>query len=165
MRDLFTKFGGHRQAAGVTLPAAELERFRTRFHEFATGKLSGEDLRPLHTVDAEASFAELSEGCVQQILSLGPFGFGNPAPLFYSGAAEVAAPPKVITEGKHFNVPLRQNGRLLYVKAWNYGERLELLQAGRKLDVLFQIEDDPLSRKRGYGSWCLSLKDVRTCAQ
>jgi single-stranded-DNA-specific exonuclease len=164
MGDLFTKFGGHRQAAGLTLRSCELERFRSRFHEFAAGKLTGEDRRPLHTVDAEASFAELSEDCVQQILSLGPFGFGNLAPTFYCGEAEVAGPPKVITEGKHFNVPLRHDGRLLYVKAWNYGERLDLLQAGRKLDVLFQVEDDPLSRKRGYGSWCLSLKDVRECA-
>jgi single-stranded-DNA-specific exonuclease len=163
MRDLFTKFGGHRQAAGLTLRSSDLERFRGRFHDFAAGKLTGDDLRPLHTVDAEASFAELSEGCVQQILSLGPFGFGNPAPTFYCGEAEVAGPPKVITEGKHFNIPLRHDGRLLYVKAWNYGERLDLLQAGRKLDVLFQVEDDPLSRKRGYGSWCLSLKDVREC--
>jgi single-stranded-DNA-specific exonuclease len=164
MRDLFTKFGGHRQAAGLSLPACELENFRSRFHAFAAGKLSGDDLRPLHAVDAEASFAELSEGCVRQILSLGPFGFGNPAPLLFCGAAEVAGPPRVITEGKHFNVPLRHNGRLLFVKAWNYGERSELFQPGRKLDVLIQIEDDPLSRRRGYGSWCLSLKDVRVCA-
>jgi single-stranded-DNA-specific exonuclease len=164
MRELFTKFGGHRQAAGLSLPAGELDNFRSRFHEFAAAKLTTDDLRPLHAVDAEASFAELSEGCVREILSLGPFGFGNPAPLFYCAAAEVAGPARVITEGKHFNVPLRHNGRLLFAKAWNYGERTELFEPGRKLDVLFQIEDDPLSRKRGYGSWCLSLKDLRVSA-
>ena len=37
MPDLFTKFGGHRQAAGVTLDAARVEEFRERFRAFASG--------------------------------------------------------------------------------------------------------------------------------
>ncbi|HMF75539.1 MAG TPA: single-stranded-DNA-specific exonuclease RecJ [Bryobacteraceae bacterium] len=161
MPELFTKFGGHRQAAGLTLRASELAAFQQRFHEFAAGKLADHDLRPLYKVDAEASFTELSELCIQQILSLGPFGFGNPAPVFYCAGAEMAGPPKVLKEGKHFNLPLRQNGRLLFAKAWNFGDRPDLLQPGVKLDVLFQVEDDPLSRKRGYAAWCLSVKDLR----
>jgi single-stranded-DNA-specific exonuclease len=161
MPELFKKFGGHRQAAGLTLREAELAAFQRRFQEFAAGKLAGGDLRPLHRVDAEASFTELSELCIQQILSLGPFGLGNPMPVFYSAGAEVAGPAKALKEGKHFNVPLRQHGRLLYAKAWNFGDRAELLQPGTKLDVLFQVEDDPMSRKRGYAPWCLSIKDIR----
>lgn len=161
MPELFTKFGGHRQAAGLTLRASELASFEQRFHAFAADKLADDDLRPSYKADAQASFAELSELCIQQLLALGPFGFGNPAPLFYSPAAEVAGPPKVLKEGKHFTVPLRQDGRLLFVKAWNFGDRCDLLQPGVRLDVLFQVEDDPLSLKRGYAGWCLSLKDIR----
>ncbi|HEY1950325.1 MAG TPA: single-stranded-DNA-specific exonuclease RecJ [Bryobacteraceae bacterium] len=161
MPELFTKFGGHRQAAGLTLRASELTAFQQRFHIFAAGKLLDDDLRPLHRADAEASFAELSELCIQQILSLGPFGFGNPAPVFYCAGAEVAGPPKVLKEGKHFNVPLRHDGRMLYAKAWNFGDRSDLLEPGVKLDLLFQVEDDPFSRKRGYAAWCLSVKDLR----
>lgn len=161
MPDLFTRFGGHRQAAGLTLRSASVSEFQRRFDEFARSKLTPDDLRPQYTVDAAATFSELSEACVQQVLSLGPFGFGNPAPILICEDAEVAGPLKALKEGKHFSVPLRQNGRLLFCKAWNFGDRAGLLQPGAKLDVLFQIEDDPMSRKRGYGSWCLSLKDVR----
>jgi hypothetical protein len=57
---------------------------------------------------------------------------------------------------------LRQNGRTLFCKAWNFGDRAELFEPHRTLDVLLQIEDDPYSRKRGYGSWCVSLKDARS---
>jgi single-stranded-DNA-specific exonuclease len=161
MPELFTKFGGHRQAAGLTLHARNLAAFQQRFHVFASGKLLDEDLRPLHKADAEASFAELTEVCIQQILSLGPFGFGNPAPIFYCAGAEVAGPPKILKEGKHFNVPFRQHGRTLYAKAWNFGDRSDLLAPGTKVDLLFQVEDDPFSRKRGYAAWCLSVKDIR----
>jgi len=98
---------------------------------------------------------------VQQVLALGPFGFGNACPIFCARGAEVAGPPKALSGGKHFNVPLRHNGRLLFSKAWNFADRASFLEPGTKLDVLFQIEDDPMSRKRGYGSWCISIKDVR----
>jgi single-stranded-DNA-specific exonuclease len=164
MGDLFRKFGGHKQAAGLTLQADQLEEFRKRFAEFAAGRLTIDDLRPTYTVDVEAAFSELTEDCIRQVLSLGPFGFGNTAPIFLARDAEVAGPPKVLREGKHFSVPIRHNGRMLFCKAWNFGHKADLLTPGARLDVLFQIEDDPNSRKRGYGSWCVVLKDVKRSA-
>lgn len=161
MPDLFTKFGGHRQAAGLTLRATSVSEFERRFDTFARSKLTPGDLCPQYTIDAVAGFTELTEHCIRQILTLGPFGFGNPAPIFLCENVEVAGPPKALKEGKHFSVPLRNNGRLLFCKAWNFGDRADLFEPAAKLDILFQIEDDPMSRKRGYGSWCLSLKDAR----
>ncbi len=165
MPELFTRFGGHRQAAGLTLPSHRLEEFRARLERFAGDRLSFEDLRQEFAVDAEASFPELTESCVRQILALGPFGFGNVSPLFLARRTEVAGPAKLLKEGKHFSVPLRHQGKLLFCKAWNFGDRAHLFHPGAKIDVLFQVEDDPSSRKRGYGSWCLSLKDARTASE
>jgi single-stranded-DNA-specific exonuclease len=161
MPQLFKKFGGHRQAAGLTLAAGQLAEFEQRFADFAAARLSPEDLHPSYAVDAQVAFNELSEECVQQIFSLGPFGFGNASPTFFCEGAEVAAPPKVLTAGKHFSIALRHSGRALFAKAWNFGNRRDLIEPGRKVDVLFQIEDDPYSRKRGYPGWCLTLKDLR----
>ncbi|MDQ2712343.1 MAG: single-stranded-DNA-specific exonuclease RecJ [Acidobacteriota bacterium] len=165
MPELFTKFGGHRQAAGLSLRASDVETFRQRFHLFAADKLTAEDFRPRHNVDAQIALADLTERCVRQVLSLGPFGFGNPAPILCCADVQVAGPPRLIGSGKHFSVPLRQNGRTLFCKAWNFGDRIDSFQPGSALDVLLQIEDDPLSRKRGYGSWCLSLKDFKAKEQ
>ncbi len=161
MPELFSKFGGHRQAAGLTMSPDDLRTFRLRFGEIAAQRLDADDLRPQLTVDAEASFAELSDDCVQQVLALGPFGCGNPSPLLLVTGAEVAGPPRVIKEGKHFSVPLRQDGKVFHAKAWNFGDRADLFTPGTRLDGLFQLEDDPGSKKRGYRSWCLTLKDAR----
>jgi single-stranded-DNA-specific exonuclease len=161
MPHLFKKFGGHRQAAGLTLRAENLADFRSAFNRFAAERLNGDDLRPSYAVDAHLSFRELSEECIRQVLSLGPFGFGNAAPIFHSLGVEVAGPIKVLKEGKHLSIPLRHQGRMLFAKAWNFGDRQDLFQPGVKIDVLSQIEDDPFSRKRGYAGWCLSLKDAR----
>lgn len=165
MPDLFTRFGGHRQAAGLTMAAEHLESFRQDLAAFAAARLCEDDMRPRYMVDADTSFAELSELCVQQVLGLGPFGFGNPAPILRAENVVVAGHPKVLKEGKHFSIPIRQDGRTLFCKAWNFGDRAEMFTPGERLDILFQIEDDAYSRSRGYGSWCAVLKDVRKASE
>jgi len=165
MSDLFEKFGGHRQAAGLTLPQSNISEFKQRFHQFASCCLTADDMRPQFKADAVASFAELTDSCVEQVLSLGPFGFGNPSPVLYAPNAKVTGSSRVLREGKHFSVPLRQSDRTLHAKAWNYGDRTHFLEPDANLDVLFTVEDDPGSRKRGYGSWCATLKDVRERAE
>jgi single-stranded-DNA-specific exonuclease len=161
MPGLFSRFGGHKQAAGLTLAAENLSEFRRRFAEFAGVVLTVEDFRPMYMVDASTHFSDLSDGCIRQIQSLGPFGFGNPQPTLLASRATVAGPPRVLREGKHYSVPLRSGGRLLWCKAWNFGDRAEQLRPGTCLDVLFQVEDDAMSRKRGYDPWCVTLKDIR----
>jgi single-stranded-DNA-specific exonuclease len=161
MPELFQRFGGHRQAAGLSLQAKDLEDFRWRFNLFATSKLSPDDFRPQYQIDTEARLSELTDRSAGEVLSLGPFGFGNPAPILCASGVEVAGPPRQMNTSKHMTLALRQDGRTLFCKAWNLGHLADCFKPGRRLDVLLQIEDDPYSRKRGYGSWCLSLKDFR----
>lgn len=164
MPDLFTRFGGHKQAAGLTLPSVRLADFQNRLAAFARERLTDEDLRPEYNIDAETGFDELSEQTVVRLLALGPFGFGNASPILFARSVEVAGPLKPLKEGKHCSVPLRHRGRMLFCKAWNFAHRMHLLQPGACLDVLFQIEDDPGSKKRGYAAWSICLKDVRPSA-
>jgi single-stranded-DNA-specific exonuclease len=161
MAGLFGKFGGHRQAAGVTMAAGQLAEFQRRFHEHAAGVLTAEDLRPVFSADAAADFGEFTDGAVEELMRMGPFGFGNAAPLFYVSGAEVCGAVKVLTEGKHFRVPLRHAGRMFSCKAWNFGGREDLFAVGKRLDLLVQVEEDRYSAKRGYSGWGLVLKDVR----
>ncbi|MGH9614031.1 MAG: single-stranded-DNA-specific exonuclease RecJ, partial [Bryobacteraceae bacterium] len=58
MPELFTKFGGHRQAAGVTIPTVRVEEFRTRFAVYARARLSPEDFHPLIEIDSDMDLAE-----------------------------------------------------------------------------------------------------------
>ncbi|HXR75790.1 MAG TPA: single-stranded-DNA-specific exonuclease RecJ [Bryobacteraceae bacterium] len=161
MPHLFRKFGGHRQAAGLTIARESVDEFRRRLDAHARTCLAADDMRPQYVVDADAAFPDLTERAIDEIFSLAPFGFGNSMPLFYSENVEVAAPPKALGSGKHLNVPLRQQGRLLFFKAWNFGDRIDLFQPGRRLDVLFTLEDDPGAKSRGYAGWSVSLRDAR----
>ncbi|HZQ56091.1 MAG TPA: single-stranded-DNA-specific exonuclease RecJ [Bryobacteraceae bacterium] len=165
MPDLFHKFGGHRQAAGLTLRPGALEDFQKRFAEFAAAKLEPSDLCPEYTIDALAELTELNDTSTSEVLSLGPFGFGNSNPIFCAQRIQVAGAPRVLSNGKHLTIPLLQNGRMITCKAWNFGDRISLFQPGAFLDILFQIENDPFARSRGEGSWCVSLKDAKSNEQ
>ena len=160
MPDLFERFGGHRQAAGVTLPCDKIDAFRTRFNEHAAARLTLEDLSPEVAIDAVLEFREIDDGSVAEVLRLAPFGCGNPAPQFAALGVEVAGPPAVMKE-KHLRVMLRQNGRTLVLKAWNFAGRAAELPPGGRVDVAFTLEDDAYAAQRGLPSWCAVLRDVR----
>lgn len=161
MPELFVKFGGHRQAAGLTIAAEKVDEFREKFASYAQQCLTKEDLCPQFTVDAVAKFTDIHDRSVEQIFSLAPFGFGNPSPVFMSREVEVAGEPRAMKGGKHFTIPLRQQGRNLFFKAWNFADRIGLFRPGAKVDVLFHLDDDPYSKSRGYAGWTPTLKDAR----
>jgi len=160
MPELFDRFGGHRQAAGLTLAGDKVDLFRERFNEYAAARLSLEDLAPQVEIDALLEFRDITERSVMEVLSLAPFGCGNPLPLFAALDVEVAGPPALLKE-KHLRVPLRQNGRMITLKAWNFAARVAELPPGARVDVAFTLEDDAYSAARGYPGWAAVLRDVR----
>ena len=160
MPGLFVRFGGHMHAAGVTLDATRVEEFRERFNAYAAARLRPEDFLPCVDIDAVLELREIDEGSVEDVLALAPFGHGNRAPLFAALGVEVAAAPLVMKE-KHLRVTVRQNGRILVLKAWNSVDRAAEFAPGAHLDVAFQLEEDAYSASRGYPGWAAILREVR----
>jgi len=162
MPDLFSRFGGHRQAAGVSLAADRVSEFRQRFNAWAAQKLTPGDFQPQLSIDALVDLRELTTGpAVEELLSMAPFGFGNPAPVLAILDAEVAASPVIVKE-RHLRLHLRQKGRNLFSTAWNFAERAADLPAGARADAAFIVEEDSYSLSRGWGGWAAVLRDVRT---
>lgn len=160
MPDLFTKFGGHRQAAGLTLESSRIEEFRERFRAYASQRLTPADFERELPIDAELDLHEIGEREVEEILNLAPFGFGNPSPTFAVRNVELAAAPDVRNE-KHLFLKLRANGKIIRAKAWNFADRLPELQSLTKLDIAIQFEEDDYSAKRGYAPWQTIVRDIR----
>jgi single-stranded-DNA-specific exonuclease len=159
MPDLFVKFGGHAHAAGVTLEAARVPEFRERFNAWAAARLTPEDLAPRLAIDAVVELREMGEACAGDLFALAPFGCGNPAPLLAAMGAEVAGLSPL--GDKHLKVTVRQNGRTLSLKAWNYAARADEVAPGSRIDVAFTVEEDAYSAARGFPGWGAVLREVR----
>jgi single-stranded-DNA-specific exonuclease len=160
MPDLFVRFGGHQYAAGVTLEAARVDEFRQRLNAYAAARLSPEDFLPRLDVDAVIELGDITDPGIQEVLALAPFGHGNPPPLVAALDVEVAGQPVVMKE-KHLRVMVRQNGRTLALKAWNFAGRAGEMPPGARVDIAFTLEEDAYSAARGYPGWAAVLRDVR----
>jgi len=146
-------------AAGVTLDASRVEEFRERFKAYAAARLRPEDFQPSVDIDAVLELREIDDRSVEGVFALAPFGHGNQPPLFAALGVEVAA--TVPMKEKHLRVTVRQNGRVLVLKAWNFAGRSDEFAPGAHLDVAFQLEEDAYSASRGYGGWAAILREAR----
>ena len=135
--------GGHRRSAGLSMPAGMVGGFRQRLNSYARDHLTAADFIPRLPVDAVVDLKELTTGpAIEEILAMAPFGFGNPPPVLAILGAEVAEAPAVLKE-KHLRVHLRQNGKNLFSKAWNFADRVPELTTGARVDAAFSIEEEP----------------------
>lgn len=89
-RALFTKFGGHKMAAGLSLEEGNVERFRETINELAD--LSDEDLQMKVSIDMRLPFPYITEELIHELELLEPFGKGNAKPLFAERNLRVVSP-------------------------------------------------------------------------
>ncbi len=106
---LFTRFGGHKHAAGFALPSSRIAELRAHLEARARACLTAEDLQPTLTCDAEVSLDQLTSGFFAELKRLEPFGMGNPEPLFVARRVRLTAPPRIVKE-KHVKLRIRQDG-------------------------------------------------------
>jgi single-stranded-DNA-specific exonuclease len=137
--DLFERYGGHRQAAGLTMEAGRLNELRERLYAHADGALSPDDLRPRLHLDAALRLPEITPDLIEHLVALAPFGMGNPRPLFDAPAVEIVAGPTLLKE-RHLTMTVRQQGRLFRAIAWRGAERLQQLQEHRNaVDLAYSV--------------------------
>ena len=78
--DAMIKFGGHKQAAGLTIESSRIRELRARVNDYADERLQPDDLRPRIWIDGALAFRSISEQVASEMTTLAPFGAGNPRP-------------------------------------------------------------------------------------
>ena len=98
-RELFTKFGGHKLAAGLSLEEGNVQRFRETIN--ALCDLTEQDMQMKVSIDMQLPFPYITEQLIGELELLEPFGKGNQKPLFAEKNLRVIS-PRII--GKNRNV-------------------------------------------------------------
>jgi single-stranded-DNA-specific exonuclease len=156
--DVMSRFGGHRQAAGLTMEAARIRELRARVNDFADTCLAPDDLRPRLWIDGALTFRSITEQVVGELSALAPFGAGNPCPLFRTSRVEIVDGPRRIKE-RHLKMAFRQEGRILRGIAWRASERETFVAEHRAaIDLAFSLENDTYNGERYLQ---LSVADFR----
>ncbi|MDR7562764.1 MAG: single-stranded-DNA-specific exonuclease RecJ [Armatimonadota bacterium] len=141
---LLEAFGGHAQAAGLSLPVEHLEAFRDRFEEAVQAWVRPQDLVPTVDLDAELSLAELDDRFVRSLLALEPHGVGNPRPVFSLRGLRVLESRLVGAGGSHLRLWLSDGTRHVEAIAPRLGDRAERLAlSAPRVDVAASVEPSP----------------------
>ncbi|HWB30186.1 MAG TPA: single-stranded-DNA-specific exonuclease RecJ [Vicinamibacterales bacterium] len=159
--DVFLQFGGHRQAAGVTLDASRVGELRQRLGACANERLRPEDLVPRLRIDAPLGLREISGDIVAGHARLGPFGAANPKPVFRASPIDLIAPPRKIKD-RHLSLLVKQESRSFKAIAWRAADREDYLSANRcGLELAYSLEE---SEYRGERTTELVVADIRVPA-
>jgi single-stranded-DNA-specific exonuclease len=157
-RDVFLKFGGHRQAAGVTLEASRIPELRQRLTGWANDRLGPDDLMRRLRIDAPLGLREISSEVLDGLTSLGPFGSCNARPVFRARPIDLVNPPRRMKE-RHLSLLVRQDGRSFRAVAWRAIEREPYLIANPVgLELAYSLDQ---GEYRGEKTTELTVADVR----
>ena len=138
--DLFARFGGHRQAAGLTMEAARVPEFRARVNAYADDVLEPDQLRPRLRIDGPLHLKAITHDLVQGLDSMGPFGLANPRPVFHAGPVQIVDGPKSIKD-RHLKMTFNQEGRRFRAMAWRLAERAQFLEKHRSgVNLAFSLD-------------------------
>ncbi len=139
-RHLLSRFGGHSQAAGFSLPTGNLKEFKDALSRMAETEFSGKELFPSLDIDAEIKLSELGGGTYQLIKRLAPFGRGNAVPAFLSRKVNVVESRCMGSQKEHLRLKLRQNGMVWDAVAFRQGDASG--DTPSYVDVVYNLEVD-----------------------
>lgn len=162
---LLERFGGHKYAAGLTIKMENLEAFKNQFEEFVAKTITPEQEQPVIRIDAELTLADFNNDggnfpkFYRLMKQMSPFGPHNMRPVFVmknlidSGFSKIVGEEHLKTTLKSPNSNLTFNGI-----GFGLGEKLDLLNLGKPLDVVFQLEENHFF---GTPELQMMIKDIK----
>lgn len=132
-RELFTKFGGHKLAAGLSLEEENVEVFRKRINELAD--LTEEDLQMKVSIDMRLPFPYINEELIHELKILEPFGKGNGKPLFAESKLRVIQ-PRIFGKNRNVLKCRLEDQQGNQMEAVYFGEVQDCLQKMEKKQIM-----------------------------
>ena len=154
--DLLVRFGGHSQAAGLTIPTVDIPQLKSRLEAYSAQSLETQDLVRKLEIDAVITLDELDEGMIRWINELEPYGQGNPRPMFASMGVKVLETFHMGREQQHLRLRVEMNGAQFTALAFNQADKWR--SNTEYVDLAFTVMNDSF---RGKGAIALRLLDFK----
>ncbi|MBP6889224.1 MAG: single-stranded-DNA-specific exonuclease RecJ [Candidatus Moranbacteria bacterium] len=156
--DLLVKFGGHTQAAGMTIKNENLDVFYERFSALVEENLREVVTEPEMWIDMEIQPTDIVPRLVTDITRFAPFGEGNTEPVFALSDMRVKQVRFVGNGNKHLKFSLESpDGKSFDAIGFSLGERFPMIVEGDRLDIAFTLEENTWN---GRSSIQLKLIDL-----
>ncbi|MDO4179281.1 MAG: single-stranded-DNA-specific exonuclease RecJ [Phascolarctobacterium sp.] len=135
--DLLTQFGGHHQAAGLTLPFANVPEFIRRFKEHVKSVLNPDDYIPHQEVDVIVEQGRITEKDLQELSMLEPCGCSNLSPVFAFQNALLKRPRSMGKDRTHLQFDVDKGDNSYRAVMWNGANQIPYLFDASITDIAF----------------------------
>jgi len=126
-------FGGHAQAAGLSIQAERIDGFRRRLVAYAEPLLKPEDRVSTFYIDRIVHLDQISHDLVRQIENIAPYGQSNPEPLFLACDVHIAGQPRRVgNSGQHLTFYASDQTTSFRAIAFSQGDLYERINGGEK---------------------------------
>jgi single-stranded-DNA-specific exonuclease len=154
--ELLRTFGGHKQAAGLSLSSGDIDSFRDMISRLVLETVAEDDLVPVLRIDAPLKLSDVTADFIREITCLEPFGYGNEEPVF--GAKRLEIVQSRIVGNNHLKMYLKQNGKGIDSIGFDLGGMLDEVGPGAMVDAAFV---PMMNEWDGGRNLQLNLKSVR----
>lgn len=161
-RDLLMNFGGHTYAAGLTLKWADVKEFRRRFQKYVDEHILPEHTEATLNIDAVIDFKDITKKMHGELKKFGPFGPGNPKPLFCTKDVYDFGTSKVVgREQEHIKLELvdSKSNNVMNGIAFGQSASARYIKSKRSFDIAYTIEDNVFK----HNDVQLQIEDIRPC--
>lgn len=156
--ELFLNYGGHAQAAGLSILEKNLETLREVLIKDISQYIEENPIIPTLSIDTEVVSEELSLKEVESLVSLEPFGIGNPKPRVLIKNILLESSRPVGKDQNHLQLRFISNGKNFKGIAFQMAEHQEMIESWGKIDIVCQMNKNEF---RGNSTVDLQLIDAR----
>lgn len=158
-KEIITKGGGHKLAAGVTLPRENIDAFRQSVNDFYISQnLKNQQDRLLPKEDVQSFFDNVDEKLVELITTMEPFGSGNPQPILKTENVVVINQRRMGAARQHVKLELQDStGKLLQVLAFSAPDHF-FVEPGTLVTVWYQPDINEWNGRRTVEGRLLHLE-------
>jgi single-stranded-DNA-specific exonuclease len=136
-------FGGHAMAAGLTINADKIDKFSETLENYAAENWNISEVVGKLEIDAVCGLKDLTVPFVKSLATLGPFGRGNPTPIFAAkGVRLVASPRKVGRTGEHLQLAVCDSGGPIRCIGFNMAHLENKLLENEFFNIAFEPQVD-----------------------
>ncbi len=153
------RFGGHEMAAGVTIHPSNIEAFTEAFDTYARENLTREDTVSKLHIDAALPLSEFRHEVVKELQMLGPFGQGNPEPIFATNGVRLTGQPRRCgARGDHLQIAITDNTSSIRCIGFRLGNLEKKLLENDYFNVAYQPQ---INTYNGNSTVQLVLTDIQ----
>jgi single-stranded-DNA-specific exonuclease len=146
-RKILISFGGHAQAAGLSILKKDISEFKEMFNTVSIEQTEGEDLTPALNIDLEVKLSSISMELFKELKCLSPHGEGNPVPVFATRDVKVVGQMRRFgVSGKHLGFYVRQGDVSFKAVAFGMGDKMDLIKQNNGYCSIAYILKEPYQR-------------------